>query len=65
MYCSVHLTRSAFEITCFAYIYRFQKKYILLGAIWYSSDKPYMYTYLKPIMEEINELYSQGENKDF
>lgn len=31
-----------------------------MGALWYSSDDPYMATYLDPVIEEINELYEKG-----
>ena len=36
------------------------EKNMLLAGIWYSKDKPTMTTFLKPIIEEINELYTHG-----
>lgn len=33
---------------------------MLLAGVWYSKDKPTMTTFLKPIVEEINSLYTQG-----
>lgn len=34
---------------------------MLLAGVWYSKDKPTMTTFLKPIVEEINSLYTQGK----
>jgi hypothetical protein len=39
---------------------RFLRKNMLLAGIWYSKVKPTMTTFLKPIIEEINELYTHG-----
>ena len=42
------------------YVFRFLRKNMLLAGVWYSKDKPTMTTFLKPIIEEINELYVHG-----
>jgi hypothetical protein len=36
---------------------------MLLAGVWYSRDKPTMTTFLKPIIDEINELYVHGNVK--
>ena len=41
-------------------LFRFQKRYMILGGIWFSEDKPTMNSFLKPIIDEINCLYSEG-----
>ena len=41
---------------------RFQKKYMLLHSLWYSSAKPTMTTFLKPLIDEVNELDLKGSN---
>lgn len=61
------LKNSAIACTCTVivvlYYFRFLKKYMLLGAIWYSAKKPYMNTYLQPIIQEIiNDLYKWYHN---
>ena len=33
---------------------RFQKRYMLLAALWYSADDPYMNTFLRPVIDDIN-----------
>ena len=38
-------------------MYRFIKKHMLLAGLWYSVDDPYMNTFLRPIIDEINHLY--------
>jgi hypothetical protein len=34
---------------------------MILGAVWFSKDKPTMTTYLKPLMTSINELSYEGK----
>lgn len=33
---------------------------MILGGLWYSKDKPTMSTYLRPLVEAINHLYTAG-----
>ena len=40
---------------------RFLRKNMILGALWFSKDKPTMTTYLKPLMASINELSYEGK----
>lgn len=34
---------------------------MLLAALWYSREKPNINTYLRPLIDEINELYTTGK----
>ena len=36
----------------------FQKN--ILGGLWYGKDKPLMLTYLQPLVDQLNDLYHQG-----
>ena len=49
-----------FEAHEYELSYRFQKKNMLLFAIWYSVDKPSMTTLLKPLVDDVNDLYLSG-----
>jgi len=40
--------------------YRFSKKHLILGGLWYGKEKPFMLTYLQPIVDQINALCSEG-----
>jgi 5-methylcytosine-specific restriction endonuclease McrBC regulatory subunit McrC len=33
---------------------------MLLAGIWFSKEKPLMNVFLRPIIDEINEIYSKG-----
>ena len=33
---------------------------MLLAGMWFSRDKPSMNTFLRPIIDDVNELYSKG-----
>ena len=35
----------------------------MLAALWFSADKPTMNTFLGPLVDSINELYTKGMNK--
>ena len=48
-----------YTLNC-VYSNRFQRKNMILGALWFSKDKPTMTTYLKPLMTSINELSYEG-----
>ena len=39
---------------------RCQKRFMCLAGMWFSRDKPTMNTVLKPIIDEINALYTEG-----
>ena len=41
-------------------VYRFQKRYMLLGGIWFSKSKPPMNMFLRPLLKDINKLQSTG-----
>ena len=34
---------------------------MLLGGLWYGSEKPTMTTFLLPLLKSMNELYSKGK----
>ena len=41
---------------------RFSVRNILLCGVWYSRSKPdNMHTFLKPVIDSINDLYSKGK----
>ena len=33
---------------------------MLLAGIWFSKEKPLMNVFLRPVIDEINEIYSNG-----
>ena len=35
-------------------------KHVLLAGVWYSKDKPNMFVFLRPIIECIQQLYTEG-----
>ena len=39
---------------------RFLKKNMILGALWFSSEKPTMATFLRPLIDSLNNLYLKG-----
>lgn len=39
---------------------RFSKKHLLLVGLWYGSEKPFMLSYLQPIVDQLNDLYHEG-----
>ncbi len=41
-------------------MYRFQKRYMLLGGIWFSKSKPPMNMFLRPLLDDIAKLQSTG-----
>ena len=44
------------------YVCRFSVRNILLCGIWYSRSKPEnMHTFLKPVIDSINDLYTRGK----
>ena len=40
--------------------FRFSKHHLLLGGLWYGSDKPTMKTFLTPLIKSLNQLYDIG-----
>ena len=46
----------------FYYVCRFTVRNILLCGVWYSKSKPEnMHTFLKPVIDSINDLYTKGK----
>ena len=45
----------------FILLSRFLKQHMLLLGIFYSKEKPPMNVYLRPIIDDINKVYKQGE----
>lgn len=41
-------------------IFRYSRKHILLGGLWFSKHKPTMATYLMPLIEKFNALLETG-----
>ena len=41
-------------------ICRFSKRNMILAGLWYSRDKPTMTTFLRPLIDELNCLYKDG-----
>ncbi|XP_035663834.1 uncharacterized protein LOC118407465 [Branchiostoma floridae] len=39
---------------------RFTKKYLILCGFWLNASKPKMTTFLKPLMEQLNRIYTEG-----
>ena len=48
-------------IVCTYIVCRFSKRNMLLAGLWYSKEKPTMCTFLAPLVEEMNDLYVNGE----
>ena len=43
-----------------AFVPRYSVKNVLLCGIWYCEDKPSMHTYLRPLVDALNQLYRAG-----
>ena len=44
------------------FLHRFLKRHVLLGGMWFcKSDKPPMNSFLLPIIEDVNKLYTTGK----
>lgn len=35
---------------------------MILGGLWYSKDKPTMTTFLRPLIDDLNDLYVNGKH---
>ena len=55
--CLTQLKRSS----PFILLSRFLKQHMLLLGIFYPKEKPLMNVYLRPIIDDINKVYKQGE----
>lgn len=44
-----------------AFFCRFLKKNMILGALWFSPEKPTMSSFLRPLIDAVNDLYVNGE----
>lgn len=42
--------------------YRCSKKYTILAGLWFSKQKPTMTTYLRPLVNKLNYLYTNGKH---
>ena len=52
------------ELLCYTsstFVYRFSKRNMILAGLWLSEDKPMMTSYLRPLMNEMNDLLVKGE----
>ena len=47
------------------WMHRFSRRNMLLAGLWYSKEKPTMNTFLLPLIEELNQLYEEGECKNY
>ena len=41
-------------------LYRFAKSNMILAGVWYSTEKPLMNVYLRPLIDSLNELSNTG-----
>ena len=48
-------------VVAFYYLYRFLKKNVMLAGMWISKEKPTMSTFLWPILDAVNDLYTNGK----
>ena len=42
--------------------FRFSKKHLILGGLWFGTDRPNMITLLEPVVQQLNTLYQDGKN---
>ena len=41
-------------------ISRFSKKHLILVGLWHAKEKPFMLTFLRPVVDQLNQLYKEG-----
>ena len=44
----------------FFFQFRYSKKHLLLAGLWYAKVKPFMLTFLRPVVDQLNHLYKEG-----
>ena len=41
-------------------ICRYSKKHLILAGLWHAKQKPFMLTFLRPVVDQLNYLYKEG-----
>lgn len=60
----VNCSQTFFEVIKII-LYRFDKRNMILAALWFSADKPTMTTFMRPLIDLFNDLYQNGKRACF